>query len=438
MKNRESARHIFLSGIKGVLPSALISNLISVRGPILKIGYRTYDLGQIRNIYVVGAGKASASMAHYTESIIGDRITGGYIVTQYGYYCRLKRIVVAEAGHPVPDMNSFRSTEEIIKIAEKAAEGDLVLCLWSGGGSSLMADYPETSSPEETAVLNDLLIKSGADIKEINTIRKHLSRVKGGQLARKIIPATFITIYLSDVIGDPADIIASGPTVPDNSTFSDALEIIRKYDLAGQIPSGIMTCLNQGINGFRPETPKPGDPVFSNSDSIMAGNIKTALQAAKAEAEKLGFSAFVITGELNGTTSQAGASIIESIINYRNNNSLKRPVCLLFGGETTVTVTGKGKGGRNQHLALSMAMRLQEIPGVTFLSAGTDGNDGNTGMAGAVVDSETVHAALSMNADPEMHLENFDSYNFFRSTGGHIFTGPTMTNVMDIAVVLIW
>jgi glycerate 2-kinase len=437
MINRKIAEHIFLSGIKGVLPGTLVSNLISIRGPLLKIGYRTYDLGKIRNIYIIGAGKASASMAHYTEAVLGNRITGGYIVTKYGYYCRLKRIIVTEAGHPVPDMNSFRSTEEIIKIAEAATQGDLVLCLWSGGGSSLMADYPETSSPEETAHLNDLLVKSGADISEINTIRKHLSRVKGGQLARKISPASFITVYLSDVIGDPADVIASGPTVPDSSTFADALGIIEKYNLAGQVPSGIVSCLNQGLKGFRPETPKPGDPVFSGSDTILAGSIRTALQAAKTEAEKLGFTTFVITGELNGDTSQACATIIESISNYRNNNSLKRPVCLLFGGETTVTVTGKGQGGRNQHLALSMALQLQEIPGVTFLSAGTDGNDGNTEMAGAVVDSETVHAAQSMNADPVRFLEGFDSYNFFKSTGGHIYTGPTMTNVMDIAVAII-
>jgi hydroxypyruvate reductase/glycerate 2-kinase len=437
MNNREIAEHVFLSGIKGVLPGTLVSNLISLRGPLLKIGYLTYDLEKIRNIYLLGAGKASASMAHYVENILGNRITGGYVVTKYGYYCRLKNIIVTEAGHPVPDMNSFSSTEEIMKIAEKAGEGDLVICLWSGGGSSLLADYPETSSQEEIACLNDVLVKSGADIREMNTIRKHLSKVKGGQLAKKIAPASFVTIYLSDVIGDPANIIASGPTVPDNSTFGDALGIIEKYHLADQVPAGLRSYLYQGAEGLQPETPKPGDAIFSHSDTLMAGNIKTALQAAKAEAEKLEFATFIVTSELNGSTSEACSFIVDTIYSYRNNNSLKRPICLLFGGETTVTVTGSGCGGRNQHLALSMAMRIQEISGITFLSAGTDGNDGNTEMAGAVVDSETVHYALSMNSDPERYLANFDSYNFFKSIDRHIFTGPTMTNVMDIAVVII-
>jgi hydroxypyruvate reductase/glycerate 2-kinase len=437
MNYREIAEHIFLSGVKGVLPGTLISNLISLRGPLLKIGYLTYDLGKIRNIYIIGAGKASASMAHYVENILGDRITGGYVVTKYGYYCRLKNIIVTEAGHPVPDMNSFSSTEEILKIAETAGEGDLIICLWSGGGSSLMADYPITSSPEETAYLNDILVKSGADIREMNTIRKHLSKIKGGQLAKKISPASFVTIYLSDVVGDPADMIASGPTVPDNSTFGDALGIIEKYHLANQVPAGILDYLHQGAIGLRPETLRPGNAVFNHSDTLMAGSIKTALQAAKAEAEKLDFATYIVTCELNGSTSQACSFLIDTIHNYRNNNSLKRPICLLFGGETTVAVTGSGSGGRNQHLALSMAMRLQEISGITFLAAGTDGNDGNNEMAGAIVDSETVHYALSMNSDPEKYLENFDSYNFFKSIGRHIFTGPTMTNVMDIAVAII-
>jgi hydroxypyruvate reductase/glycerate 2-kinase len=437
MNNREIAEHIFLSGIKGVLPGTLISNLISLRGPLLKIGYLTYDLEKIRNIYVIGAGKASASMAHYVETILGNRITQGYIVTKYGYLCRLKNIIVKEAGHPVPDINSFRSTEEILKIAETAGEGDLVICLWSGGGSSLMADYPETSSTEETAYLNHILVNSGAEITEMNVIRKHLSKVKGGQLARKIFPASLVTIYLSDVIGDPPDIIASGPTVPDNSTFGDALAIIEKYHLADQVPAGLRSYLYQGAGGLQPETPKPGDIVFRNSDTIIAGNIKTALLSAKAEAENLEFATFIVTCELKGNTSEACSFMTDTIYNYRNNNSLKRPICLLFGGETTVTVTGSGSGGRNQHLALSMAIRLHEIPGITFLSAGTDGNDSTTEMAGAIVDSETKHIAMSMNVDPVRYLEDFDSYNFFRSVGGQIFTGPTMTNVMDIAVVII-
>ncbi len=312
-----------------------------------------------------------------------------------------------------------------------------MICLWSGGGSSLLADCPETSSPEGIQVLNNLLVKSGADIKEMNSVRKHLSKVKGGQLARHISPARSISLILSDVIGDPFDVVSSGPTVPDNSTFADALNVLEKYNLLDQVPQGLSEYLREGTGGMRPETPKTGDPAFTDSVSILAGNNKQALVAAKAEAEKQGLSTFIITSELMGDTGQACSFIIDSIHNYRNNSSLRKPLCLIFGGETTVRVSGTGRGGRNQHLALEATLRLKDIGGITFLSAGTDGNDGNTEMAGAVVDSETFHYAQSMNADPEKYLGEFDSYLFFKNTGGHVFTGPTLTNVMDIAIAII-
>jgi glycerate 2-kinase len=437
MNNRESAISIFLAGIRGVMPDRIIGDLVSLRGDTLKVGYQEYNLRKPGNLWIIGAGKASAAMAHYMESIIGDRVNGGHVITKYGCYCKLKKIKVTEAGHPVPDENSFNATSDIIRIADEAGENDLVICLWSGGGSALLADYPETSSVEEIKSLNEILVNSGADIREMNSVRKHFSRVKGGQLARHIYPAGFINIILSDVIGDHFDVIASGPSVPDNSTFADALAVIKKYNLAGQVPSGLLLYLNQGTNGMRPETPKADDPVFAKSISLLAGSNKSALQAARAEAEKMGFPVYIITDKLNGDTNDACSFVINTINDYRSNTSLTKPLCLLFGGETTVKVAGDGSGGRNQHLALASALRLQNIPGVTLLSAGTDGNDGNTDMAGSVVDSETLHDALSMNIDPEKYFNNFDSYNFFRNAGGHVFTGPTLTNVMDIVIVII-
>lgn len=437
MNNQELAKHIFLAGIKGVMPDMIIGNILSMRGDVLKIGYLNYDLKQVREVRVIGAGKASAAMAHYVESILGSRITGGHIITKYGCYCKLKRIMVTEAGHPVPDENSFQATRDILKIADDATEKDLVICLWSGGGSSLLADYPETSSPEEIQILNDLLVKSGADIREMNSVRKHLSNIKGGQLARHISPARSVSLILSDVIGDSFDVVSSGPTVPDNSMFADALNVLEKYNLANSIPQRLYEHLKQGRDGMHPETPKAGDQAFTSAVSVLAGNNKTALQAAKTEAENQGLSAFIITSELMGETVRACSFIIDSIHNYRNNSSLSKPLCLIFGGETTVRVSGSGKGGRNQHLALTAVLWLKDIRGITFLSAGTDGNDGNTEMAGAVVDSETFHYASSMNADPEKYLNEFDSYHFFKEAGGHVFTGPTLTNVMDIAVVII-
>lgn len=437
MSNRELAEHIFLAGIKGVLPGKLIGNLFSVRGQNLKIGYHSFDLDKISNIYVIGAGKASAAMAHYVEKYLGSRITGGHIVTKYGYYCSLEKIAVSEAGHPVPDDNSYSAAAKIVRIAEQATENDLVICLWSGGGSSLLADFPEGSSSEEARIMNDLLVRSGADIREINTIRKHLSHIKGGQLARHIFPATGISIMISDVNGDPPDIISSGPTSPDSSTFGDALMILDKYQLREEFPAGLLSYLEEGARGLKPETPKVDDVVFAKSLSIIAGNNKTALLAAMAEAENRGIHAIIVATDIFGDISQVAEGIVDAIHGYRNNYEIPKPVCLLFGGETTVKVSGDGLGGRNQHLALTLALRLQEIPGVTLLAGGTDGNDGNTEMAGAMIDADTIQIANSMNIDPHRFLAEFNSYDFFKIAGGHVFTGPTLTNVMDMIIVII-
>ncbi|MCX6334360.1 MAG: DUF4147 domain-containing protein [Bacteroidia bacterium] len=437
MKYRETAEHIFLSGIRGVLPGKIITDLVSLRGSILKVGYMSYDLEKFRHIYVIGAGKASAALGHYLENILGNRITGGHIVTKYGSFCKLIKIRVTEAGHPVPDENGFSATREISAIADNAAEDDLVICIWSGGGSSLLADHPDSSSPQEIMFFNDMLVRCGANISEMNIVRKHLSKVKGGQLARHIWPATCVTIYLSDVIGDPPDVVASGPVAPDNSTYSEALQVIEKYNLKNDMPPSLLTYIYEGVQGMHPDSPGPGDQVFSRTSTLLAGNNRMALLAASREAEKSGFSTFIVTCELIGETHQACSFIIDIINKYKYNNTLQKPVCLLFGGETTVRVTGDGLGGRNQHLALLVATRLHDISGITFLSAGTDGNDGNTDMAGAVVDSETVHDALSMNVDPARYLDDFDSFHFFKAVGGHIHTGPTMTNVMDMALAII-
>ncbi|HOO98800.1 MAG TPA: DUF4147 domain-containing protein [Bacteroidales bacterium] len=437
MNFRECAEHIFLAGVKGVLPGRIISDTLSVQGPLMRAGDFSYDLNRFNNVYVLGAGKASAALGHYLEILLGDRIRAGHIVTKYGFYIKLKRISVTEAGHPVPDANSFAATREIIKLAENAGEEDLVICLLSGGGSSLLADYPPESTPGEMMLFNDMLIRCGADIAEMNIVRKHLSGVKGGHLARYIWPATSVTLYLSDVPGDAPETVASGPTVPDHSSYGDAVGIIEKYGIRNDMPPSLFTHLEDGIRGIIPDTPKPGDIIFSRSEIIMAGNNLTALESAREEALKMGFYTEIVTNELTGDVVDAASIITGKIEACRNNHDMPKPLCLLFGGETTVKVSGDGLGGRNQHLALGMAMRLQDIPGVTFLSAGTDGNDGNTDMAGAIVDSGTVHEALSMNVDPERFSREFDSFNFFRSAGGHVYTGPTMTNVMDLAVAII-
>jgi hydroxypyruvate reductase/glycerate 2-kinase len=435
MNFRNIAEQIFLAGVKSVHPGKLIHEHICLEGGRLKIGSAEYP--EASRIFIIGAGKATAEMAAAAEDILGSRISGGHIVVKYGHTCELRRIGITEAGHPVPDANGFKGTLKILDIARQASEGDLVICLISGGGSALLTDYPEGSTPEEIAKLNDLLVKSGATIHEINTVRKHLSNVKGGGLARAIFPAVSISLILSDVPGDPLDVIASGPTVPDPTTFSEALDILDKYGIEQQTPSSLINYLSDGCNGIHPKTPKEADPVFEKAGSVLIGNNRKALTSAAEKASSLGLDTFIEDALLTGDGIKAAEYIVEKALEYRTRSQSLKPACLLFGGETTIKVTGNGLGGRNQHLALNAAILLKNTMGITILAAGTDGNDGPTDAAGAVVDSETCHSAVMKNLDPESYLSDFNSYNFFKVAGGHIITGPTLTNVMDIAVVIV-
>ena len=437
MNNREAAEKIFMAGVRSVLPERLITGIMRLDGSMLAIGGNELQLDGIRNIFIIGAGKASAAMGHYVESILRDRISGGHIVVKYGHSCKLKKIKVTEAGHPIPDSNGFKATEEIIRISEQALENDLVICLISGGGSALMADLPQGLLPEELYIVNNLLIRCGATINEINCVRKHLSKIKGGQLARIIHPAKLITLILSDVVGNPPEVIASGPTVADPSTFSDALRIINDYNLTPDITSGVLNYLKEGLQGIHQETPKPGDPLFAGILNILAGTNLTALEAAKSQAVNLGFKTYIIDAEMHGDVENVCESVISTAVAFKDNVEIRKPVCLLYGGETTVKISGEGQGGRNQHLALLAALKLQKITGITVLSAGTDGTDGPTDAAGAVADAQTIFRARSLNEDPEKYICEFNSYGFFKRAGGLIKTGPTFTNVMDLVVVLI-
>jgi hydroxypyruvate reductase/glycerate 2-kinase len=337
----------------------------------------------------------------------------------------------------LPDSNGFKATDAILKIAKKAEVNDLVLCLLSGGGSALLADFPPGSSPAETTDFNNLLVNSGACIQEINAVRKHLSLIKGGQLSRSVYPATLVTLILSDVAGDPLDVIASGPTTPDPTTFSQALEVVEKFNLMNDVPSGILRYLRDGKSGLKPETPKQSDTIFDKTSNLLIGTNRLALEAARQKTLEYNINALIIDDQLQGDTSSVADYLVETALKFKENEDEVKPVCLLFGGETTVKMTGKGKGGRNQHLALQIALLLKDLPGITVLSAGTDGNDGPTGAAGAVVDSDTFANASSESIDPVKFLNDFDSFHFFKRVGGHIITGPTMTNVMDIIVVIV-
>ncbi len=437
MNPETAAKQIFTAGIGSVLPDKMIRKHLSISGSNLTVGNLDIPLNEINNIYIIGAGKAGALMAAETEAILGSRITRGHVVVKYGSGCKLNQVIITEAGHPVPDKNGFAATKEILEIASEASGNDLVMCLLSGGGSALLADHPEGSSPEEMMTVNELLLRSGADIYEMNAVRKHLSVVKGGQLAKAVYPATLVTLILSDVIGDPLDVIASGPTVPDPTTFSDALDVLERYGLTDKVPVNILRYLKEGCLGMHPETPKEGDPVFAGTRNILTGTNLIALEAASARAAGMGLNTMILNSRLRGDVLKVSEYLIETALIYQFDKTVKKPACLLFGGETTVKVTGNGAGGRNQHLALNTSFLLEDKPGITLLAAGTDGNDGPTDAAGAVVNSATITRAMTMNIDPRKYLEEFDSYNFFKNAGGHIITGPTMTNVMDMIIIIV-
>lgn len=436
MDQRQTAIDIFLAGIDSVKPDTLIRSYISIKENTLLIENLTIDLSKIKNIYVIGAGKASALMALELESLLGSRITQGHIVTKYGHSIPLKYIGITEAGHPVPDENGINGTKKILSIAVKAEEKDIVICLLSGGGSALMTDLPEGCTLNDLKILNDVLLKSGANINEMNCIRKHLSKVKGGLLAGAASPASVISLILSDVIGDPLDVIASGPTAPDPTTFADALSVINKYHIENQIPQQIMKALRDGFEEKRPETLKESSEIFHHTSNLIIGTNKLALKKAKEKAESFGYESDIITSTLSGDASDVARYIVETVKSAEKLLGNGK-TCFLFAGEPTVKVTGEGLGGRNQHLALMIAEYLKDLPGITFLSGGTDGTDGPTDAAGAVVDSFTHLNAEKLGLDIKQFTENFDSYHFFKKEGGLIVTGPTQTNVMDLMIALI-
>lgn len=437
MDRRQIAEQIFLAGVDSVLPDKLISRNMILKGNLLHIGQQKIPLGKTENIYVIGAGKASAIMASEVGKILGDRIKDGHIIVKYGYASEIKSIRVSEAGHPFPDANGFRATRSLLEIARKADTNDLVICLLSGGGSSLLCDCPEGLTPDDLILVNKLLVNSGACISEINAVRKHLSGVKGGQLANAVYPATLVSLILSDVPGDRTDVIASGPTAPDPTTFVDAIEVLEKFDIKASLPSRIINFLYDGATCKRPETPKPGDTIFEKTTNFIIGTNRLALESARQKAQEFNINAVIIEDELQGDTDSVAEYLVDTAMRFNNDKDEVKPVCILFGGETTIKMTGKGAGGRNQHLAMLCARLLQDKPGITILSAGTDGTDGSTRAAGAVVDSGTVSYAISNGIRPEKYLKDFNSYNFFKKTAGHIITGPTMTNVMDIVVIIV-
>jgi glycerate 2-kinase len=429
---------IFLAGLRAVDPEAAVRSRVSRQGHGLTVAGRAYDLDDFRRVSLIGAGKATALMAKALEELFEDRLTGGLILVKSGYATPLRRTQVIEAGHPIPDQSGLAGTAEIIRRLSAASEQDLVVCAFSGGASALLPAPVPPLDLSHKQLTTQLLLECGAEIGEINSIRKHLSRSKGGGLARAAYPATLISLILSDVVGDRLDVIASGPTVPDDSRFADCLALVDRYRLASRLPGPVRQYLKDGAAGLHPETPKAGDPIFARVQNVVVGNNRMALLAARDQAEALGFRTLVLTSGLEGEAREVGRMLAELGQEVGlSGHPVAPPACLLLGGETTVTLEGRGKGGRNQELALAAALALEGSSRISLLSAGTDGTDGPTDAAGAFVDGTTCQRARARGLDPGDFLSRHDSYHFFSSLGDLLITGPTRTNVMDIICLLI-
>ena len=438
MDLKDTARTIFMNAVNAADPYRCLQNIVAVDGDVIKIGKKRYPADIYRKVCVVGAGKASARMGQAIEDILGGRITDGWINTKDGHAVSLKHIKVHECSHPVPDKRGVYGAGKIVKMLSEADGHTLVICLLSGGGSALMPAPADGITLAQKQEVTKLLLAAGADIAQLNTIRKHLSILKGGGMARLTFPARLHVLILSDVIGDKLDTIASGPAVSDSGAFSDCLEICRRYGITDSLPEGVRERFQKGANGEIPETAKPEDVFLTTAENTLIGNNRMSVEAAQKTAVDLGFNTLVISTFLEGEASEAGtffASIASEI--QASGNPLDMPACIIGGGETTVTVHGKGKGGRNQEMALSASRYLEGMKDVVFLSGGTDGTDGPTDAAGGIVDDETVSAGKKRKLSVNDYLKNNDSYNYLKETGGLLVTGPTGTNVMDIQLLLV-
>jgi len=393
----------------------------------------------VRRLYVVGAGKAAAAMARAVEKAYGKRIHAGVIVTKYGHGQALKKVRCLEAAHPVPDEAGMRAAQSMISLCHEAGPEDLVLCLISGGASALLPSPVVGITLAEKQLTTQLLLSCGATIHELNCVRKHLSAIKGGQLAHEAYPARVETYILSDVIGDPLDVIGSGPTVPDTSSFADAWEIFYKHRLTSKIPPSVRHHLEQGVNLRIPETPKPGDRVFAKVRNQLVGSNRLSLDAAIAKARELGYRPMLLSTTLDGEASEAAKTFAAIAREVRaTGNPAKAPVALLAGGETTVHLSNHhGLGGRNQEMALAAAIGIEGLERTLFLAAGTDGTDGPTDAAGAFASGTTIGRAEKLEFDAHEFLARNDSYHFFKPLGDLLVTGPTGTNVMDLYLMLV-
>jgi hydroxypyruvate reductase len=427
------------AALEAVDPAEAVRRHVRREDTVLRVNQHTYNLDDYENIYVVGAGKAGSVMAQAIEEILGDRITRGVVVVKRGYTAPTRKVVIHEGGHPLPDPAGLVGTRRMADLLANATERDLVIALISGGGSALMVMPVAGIQLRDLQALTGQLLASGATINELNTIRKHLSAVTGGQLARMAAPAEMLTLMVSDVVGSPLDVIASGPTVPDESTYEMAWDLLNHYDLWRKVAPAIRQHLDAGRRGEIPETPKPGDPIFDHVTNVIIADNAMAAEAAIDKAQTLGYNTLLLSTYVEGEAREVAkvfASIGREIVSH--GRPLSPPACVVAGGETTVTLQGTGKGGRNMELALAAGITIEGLDNVLIASLATDGTDGPTNAAGAVVNGSTVARARAQKLDPRDYLRRSDSYHFFDQLGDLIITGPTNTNVNDLIFVFVF
>lgn len=429
------------AALVAVDPGAAVRRALRREGDRLLAPGGVWDLSSGGRRTLLAAGKAAVPMARACLEAIAPWQVRGLVVTKRGHAGGPPlppSVRVLEAGHPVPDEAGLEGASAFLEMVDGGRPGDLVLVLLSGGASALLPAPASGLTLSDLAATTDLLLRSGAPIQEVNAVRKHLSRLSGGQLARRAAPASVLALVLSDVVGDPLDVIASGPTVPDPTTFASALQALERRGALPLVPPVVRQRLERGRDGDLPETPKPGDPAFDRVTNHLVASNRLAAEAAVGAAERLGWRPLLLTTFVEGEAREAArfASALARGVKAHS-HPVRPPACLVWGGETTVTVRGAGRGGRNQELALAAAIALEGLPGVTLMALATDGTDGPTDAAGAIVDGETARRAREAGLDPLAALDANDSYPLLDRVGALMRTGPTGTNVNDLLVLLV-
>ena len=426
------------AALEAANPRTIIKKHVKLVGSKLVVGNLTYSLKRYRRTLVIGAGKASGSMGEEIENLLGPKITQGLVIVPdyLKPWPKGRSITYVGASHPIPTEKTAHRTAQLVRLVESAGKEDLVIMLLSGGASSLMELPLSGLRLQDLRKTTDLLLKSGAKIQEINTIRKHLSRVKGGRLAEILKDVQLLTLIISDVIGDALDAIGSGPTAPDPTTYRDARRVLQKYNIWSKVPSRVRKTIERGINGGMSETPKRGDRAFRNVRNLIVGTNRQSCEQAVRHMKRSGYTASILSTHLVGEAREAGSILGSVLADIRNNGlPVPPPAAIVCGGETTVTITGDGKGGRNQELALAASLAIDGTKNVTVGSLATDGIDGPTDAAGAIVDGTTVSRGRTLGLGAENYLRNNDAYNFLKRTGDLVKTGPTGTNVNDVMIV---